>query len=920
MDGFGLGSLASQQDVTGPTFLSAKPNPFFSSAHTLPERSNTNKRKLTLLALINELTELREEEQESREREINYGPTADERLSSEIEGVERFKAFDEQVYKLDVKLQSSADAVRQLGSSVGLLNATHHLRARLNQVQHLFRENAAEQFEDVIRGQNPGTKPSKSRRGTNVRRNKNSLSLIRPPSGPWTNEIEDLPAQMDALSNDLREFLEQLTDMPCVVEESIKVSINAFENDLQVGLLYHASCLREFHGSLKLEAVAQYINDLSEDLGEHMERMRETLDIFITVIFISWYTCHPGFPRQCCDQPPESINCCDVLQQRHSYNHSVQTKGKKWLLEILEEQGRKAGAITGFPHAMEIVMSGAKRLRKFASRVKRSIARHAMGIARRTTLVAMSLIEVLQTLVRRSMLALSIATEDADRIEHRDEESQDAVTRTESPTSMFDTDIRSGNFGISSMPGKRRLSDVGKGVEDTIYEDQPLTTMNTLPSAVAASSLSAGGTPELPDSPTHNRETVVATTSRFGRFRATAQRVMNTLKVTQPVRPGEPIRSMSSQSIISAASLHRRDSSEHQLNPTHIQSLVPMLRTLRSSQMLHEHVALVKHLQFSSDGQCLATCSWDKTVLIWKVGSGTKDRFEVAHKLVHTPKMGDFVGQVAWSPTGDQLLTKQLKSIKVWDPKAGLYKRTIDRRGYVQSITWLPGGSGFVSVEWRTETNSPQADQKRADYTENIVGSDLVVLNTNASVKGQHYLERLKVWDAVVTPDEARTVAVVTLIRSTENLKPTKSRSEKRILTYFTKHPVEFAGPSYFGGTNDMFVLSASEGGEIYIWERASGILLHTLKALDQELTGITWNNGSPSGFMFASAAYDGRVRIWTTASQKLSARSPAPSPEPVEVDTPTPARQEFLRPSSPSMSGPSVPSITISSELPLTE
>lgn len=144
---------------------------------------------------------------------------------------------------------------------------------------------------------------------------------------------------------------------------------------------------------------------------------------------------------------------------------------------------------------------------------------------------------------------------------------------------------------------------------------------------------------------------------------------MNALKLAQPPLGHTPIRSMSSPSVLSE-SRHRRNSSEQQLNPTRMQSLVPMLRALRSSQTLSEHVALVKHLQFSPDGQFLATCSWDKTALIWKVGSGPNDEFGVLHKLVHTSRIGGFVGQVAWSPTtGDQLLTKQLKTIKVWDPK-----------------------------------------------------------------------------------------------------------------------------------------------------------------------------------------------------------------------------------------------------------
>ncbi|CAE6513685.1 unnamed protein product [Rhizoctonia solani] len=93
--------------------------------------------------------------------------------------------------------------------------------------------------------------------------------------------------------------------------------------------------------------------------------------------------------------------------------------------------------------------------------------------------------------------------------------------------------------------------------------------------------------------------------------------------------------------------------------------------------------------------------------------------------------------------------------------------------------------------------------------------------------------------------------------------------------TYFTKSPVDLVGPSYFGGTKDTFVLAASQGGEVYIWERSSGVLLHSFKAPDQQLTNLAWNHKSPSRFMLASAAHDGMVRIWTT-----EAASPPRNPE----------------------------------------
>ncbi|CAE6415786.1 unnamed protein product, partial [Rhizoctonia solani] len=119
--------------------------------------------------------------------------------------------------------------------------------------------------------------------------------------------------------------------------------------------------------------------------------------------------------------------------------------------------------------------------------------------------------------------------------------------------------------------------------------------------------------------------------------------------------------------------------------------------------------------------------------------------------------------------------------------------------------------------------------------------------------------------------------------------------------TYFTKDPVDFAGPSYFGGFKDKFVLAASKSGEIYIWERSSGVLLYSFKAPDQELTHLARNHESSGGLMFASAADDGMVRIWTTTDPASPPRSQ--SSEPQQVDSPDPLRQEY-RSGSPGPSG----------------
>lgn len=114
------------------------------------------------------------------------------------------------------------------------------------------------------------------------------------------------------------------------------------------------------------------------------------------------------------------------------------------------------------------------------------------------------------------------------------------------------------------------------------------------------------------------------------------------------------------------------------------------------------------------------------------------------------------------------------------------------------------------------------------------------------------------------------------------------------------KIPVDFAGPSYFGGKNDQLVLCAGkgkfslllqyldadfyEGGDIFIWDRESAAPLHHIRpqALGSgDLTCIAWNHAAEH-FMFATGSHDGAVRVWTSqafdnkSSDEIQSRGPS--------------------------------------------
>ncbi|KAG8941116.1 hypothetical protein FRC03_004846 [Tulasnella sp. 419] len=362
-----------------------------------------------------------------------------------------------------------------------------------------------------------------------------------------------------------------------------------------------------------------------------------------------------------------------------------------------------------------------------------------------------------------------------------------------------------------------------------------------------------------------------------------------------------------------------------QLRPSRFVAITSALKKLSTSQLLTEHQALVRHLQFSPDGKYLATGSWDRRAIIWKVGEEAS--CSQHRTLAHSAK-GGFIGQVSWSPTGAYLLTKTSKLIKIWSVETGHLIKDIVRHHRIQAVTWLPDGKCFAGVEH---------DQVH-------------IMDLNGQVLATHRFERMEIHDVAFLPEGERMLLVATLEKSPTDLKPSKSRAEKRIVvynmstmksesqvpvlenvrdvtvsadgqhalvsyedtappevwrihmipgeagqwarlsllyTYIPATPVEFAGPSYFGGANDQFIICAGKNGEIHIWDRESGLLLHSLQASQTigeesgDLTGIAWNHAFSGYFMFASANHDGTVRVWTApAPPETQPPSRAESPQ----------------------------------------
>lgn len=151
-------------------------------------------------------------------------------LDREVSFVARLDVTSLILIRASSKLRNFANAARQLGSSVGILSSSFHLRERLTQILYLFRENASDLFPRKVQRRERETVMNTIR----PRRKAKALPHGITPSLMDDLDAEDFPEQLEKFAHDVVAFLDCLNEFPEFTDEAVNAAIIGLEGDLKV--------------------------------------------------------------------------------------------------------------------------------------------------------------------------------------------------------------------------------------------------------------------------------------------------------------------------------------------------------------------------------------------------------------------------------------------------------------------------------------------------------------------------------------------------------------------------------------------------------------------------------------------------------------------------------------------------------------
>ena len=253
-----------------------------------------------------------------------------------------------------------------------------------------------------------------------------------------------------------------------------------------------------------------------------------------------------------------------------------------------------------------------------------------------------------------------------------------------------------------------------------------------------------------------------------------------------------------------------------------LKTLQRMASEVKEQNRLVGHTSSVRGVDFSPDGQMIATTSYDQTVKLWRPDG------ELLHTF--TDHQGP-VWSVSFSPNGQTIASASSdQTVLLWRPDGVLLHTLKSHIDKVWGVAWSPDGNQIASVS--------------ADQTIKLWRSDGALINTLRTHTGE-------VWGVAWSPDGQ-------ILASASADRTIKLWSREGVLLQtLTGHEAEVNSVSF--SPDGRKLASGGYDNTVRIWSRG-GALLKTLTGHEEKVYSVQF---SPDGNRLASASLDKTIRLW---------------------------------------------------------